>query len=112
MDYEEYSQFLLVDREPTYFQYSFENLGEARKLGRGIKCAPIIGKWVDQTGIFEFLVETYKSIDVRGDSRVDRSFLAKKLRKEAKVRRITEVEVIEVVNINKRLPLNRILYEI
>ena len=47
MNYDEFSQFLLVDREPTYFEYSLENLTEARKLGRGIKCAPIIGKWID-----------------------------------------------------------------
>ena len=112
MNYDEFSQFLLVDREPTYFEYSPENLAEARKLGRGIKCAPIIAKWIDETGIFQFLVETYKSIDVRGDSRVDRVFLAKKLRKEASVRRITQAEIIEVVNINKKLPLNRILYEL
>ena len=47
MNYDQFSQFLLVDREPTYFEYSPENLTEARKLGRGIKCAPIIAKWID-----------------------------------------------------------------
>ena len=52
LDYLEFSKFLLVDREPTYFQYSKENVQEARELGRGIKCAPIIGKWIDETGIY------------------------------------------------------------
>lgn len=87
-------------------------MNEAKKLGRGIKCGPIIAKWVDETGIFELLLEIFRSIDVRGDSRVDRTFLAKKLRKEASMRRILEAEVIEVVNISKHLPLSRLLYEI
>jgi hypothetical protein len=94
LDFEEFSTLLLADREPTYFEYTQENLIEARKLGRGIKCGSIIAKWIDETGIFDFLVETYKDIDIRGDSKVDRVFLAKKLRKEASVRRIMETEVI------------------
>ena len=34
------------------------------------------------------------------------------IRKEAEQRRLTEIEVIEIVNINKTIPLNRLLYEI
>ena len=112
LNYEEFSAFLLTDREPTYFEYSPENLAEARKLGRGIKCAPIIAKWIDETGIFEFLLDIYQSIDMHGDGKVDKVFLAKKIRKEAEQRRLTEIEVIEIVNINKTIPLNRLLYEI
>ena len=108
----EFSAFLLADREPTYFDYSHENLEEARKLGRGIKCAPIIGKWIDETGIFDMLMDLYRSIDMHGSGKVDRSFLARKIRKEALSKRVTENEVIEVVNINKKIPLNRLIYEI
>ena len=49
---------------------------------------------------------------MHGDGRVEQAFLAKKIRKEAEQRRLTEVEVVEVVNINKRVPLSRLLYEI
>jgi hypothetical protein len=87
-------------------------MAEARKLGRGIKCAPIIAKWIDESGIFEWLLELYRSVDMHGDGKVDQAFLAKKIRKEAEQRRLSEVEVVEVVNINKRLPLSRLLYEI
>lgn len=51
LNYIEFSKFLLADREPTYVDYTKENLEEARKMGRGLKCAPIIAKWVDETGI-------------------------------------------------------------
>lgn len=49
---------------------------------------------------------------MHGDGKVDKTFLAKKIRKEAEQKRITEVEVIQIVNINKKIPLNRLLYEI
>lgn len=49
---------------------------------------------------------------MHGDGKVDKVFLAKKIRKEAEQRRIMEVEVVEIVNIDKRIPLNRLLYEI
>jgi hypothetical protein len=91
LNYQEFSRFLLTDREPTYFEYSRENLAEARKLGRGIKCAPIIAKWVDETGIYEFLIELFNDVDMHGNGLVDRSFLAKKIRREAELRRFTEV---------------------
>ena len=47
-----------------------------------------------------------------GDGQIDRVFLAKKIRKIAETKRISEEEIIEIVNINKKIPLNRILYEI
>jgi len=47
---------------------------------------------------------------MHGDGLVDRSFLARKIRKEAETKRISEIEVIEIVNINKRIPLNRLIY--
>jgi hypothetical protein len=81
LTYQEFSRFLLTDREPTYFEYSRENLAEARKLGRGIKCAPIIAKWVDETGIYEFLIDLFHDVDMHGNGLVDRSFLAKKIRR-------------------------------
>jgi hypothetical protein len=56
LSFEEFSSFLLEDREPTYFDYSKENLEEARRIGRGLKCAPIVGKWIDETGIYEMLI--------------------------------------------------------
>ena len=57
-------------------------------------------------------MDLYRSIDMHGSGRVDRSFLARKIKKEAVARRITELEVVEVVNINKKIPLNRLIYEI
>jgi hypothetical protein len=48
-------------------------------IGRGLKCAPIVGKWVDECGIFEGMMEVYESIDMFGNGRVERAVLSKKL---------------------------------
>lgn len=102
----------MIDREPTYFDYSAENIAEARKIGRGLKCAPIVGKWIDATGIYEFLMDIFDGVDMFGKNEAERSVLAKKVKREAELKRLMDVEVIEIVNINKTLPLNRIIYEI
>ena len=79
--FEEFSSFLLIDREPTYFDYSAENIAEAKKIGRGLKCAPIVGKWIDETGIYEFLMEIFDGVDMFGKNEAERSVLAKKIKR-------------------------------
>lgn len=110
--FEEFSAFLLIDREPTYFEYTNENLQEARKIGRGLKCAPIVGKWIDESGIYEEFMDIFDSVDMFGNGTVDAGVLVKKLYLHAEKTRILDIQVVEIVNINKLLSVSRLLYEI
>lgn len=112
LNWHEFCHFLRIDREPTYFAYTIENLEEAREIGRGLKCAPIVGKWIDESGIYEELIDIFTSVDMFGNNRVGRDLLSKKLNLECERRRIMDVLVVEIVNINKQIPLRRLLYEL
>lgn len=92
--FEEFSAFLLIDREPTYFEYTSENLEEARKIGRGLKCAPIVGKWIDESGIYEEFMDIFDSVDMFGNGTVDAGVLVKKLYLHAEKTRILDIEVV------------------
>lgn len=69
LTFEEFSCFLLQDRAPTFTEYSQQALTEARKLGKGIKCAPIIAKWIDNSGIKEHLLAIFMHGDIFGRNR-------------------------------------------
>lgn len=47
-----------------------------------------------------------------GNDKAERNVLAKKLTLECEKKRVMDVEVVEVVNINKLVPLSRLIYEI
>ena len=85
---------------------------EARKIGRGLKCSPIVGKWIDETGIFDELIDIFTSVDMFGNGCVEKAVLAKKLALECERKRYLDIEVVEIVNINKLVPLSRLIYEI
>ena len=55
-------------------------------------------------------MDIFVSVDMFGNGRVDCDVLVKKLKLHAQRTRIMDIEVIEVVNINKLIPVNRILY--
>ncbi len=47
-----------------------------------------------------------------GNNRAERNVLAKKLALECEKKRILDLEVVEIVNINKLVPINRLIYEL
>jgi hypothetical protein len=56
-------------------------LEEARKIGRGLKCAPIVGKWIGDPEMMEWILDIFTEIDLFGAMEVERDVLAKKLTK-------------------------------
>lgn len=81
MTFEEFSCFLLLDRQPTFTEYSQEAIEEAKKIGKGIKCAPIIAKWIDNTGVYELLMAVFRHGDIFGRDCAERGILVSKIRK-------------------------------
>lgn len=112
MTFEEFSCFLLLDRQPTFTKYTKEAIEEAKKIGKGIKCAPIIARWIDDSGVLELLMAVFRHGDVFGRDRAERGFLVSKIRKEATEKGMMDRDVILIVNINKKVPLSRLLFEI
>ena len=56
------------------------------------------------------LIDIFHEIDFLGNKVVDKAVLAKKITKAAEAKRILDIDVIEIVNINKMIPLNRLIY--
>lgn len=52
------------------------------------------------------------NLDILGENKVDKEILARKIRKDGERKKIIDDEIIEIVNINKMVTLDRILYEI
>jgi hypothetical protein len=81
-------------------------------MGKGIKCAPIIAKWIDDTGVMEMMMAVFRHGDVFGKNIAERGFLVSKIRKEAMEKGVLDRNVILIVNINKTVPLSRLLFEL
>jgi hypothetical protein len=81
-------------------------------MGKGIKCAPIIAKWIDNTGVMEVMMAVFRHGDVFGRKKADRGFLVSKIHKEAIEKGMLDRNVILIVNINKSVPLSRLLFEL
>jgi hypothetical protein len=81
-------------------------------MGKGIKCAPIIAKWIDDTGVMEMMMAVFRHGDEFGKNIAERGFLVSKIRKEAMEKGVLDRNVILIVNINKTVPLSRLLFEL
>ena len=66
-------------------------MNEARQLGRGLKCAPIVGKWIDESGIYGDLIDIFNSVDMFGNEKAERNVLAKKLTLECEKKRVMDI---------------------
>ena len=55
-------------------------------------------------------MDIFDSVDMMGNGTTERMVLVKKITLEMQKKRLLDQEVIEIVNINKLVPLNRIIY--
>lgn len=53
-----------------------------------------MGKWIDETGIYEDFIDIFNSVDMFGNNKAERNVLAKKLTLECEKKRIMDVEVV------------------
>ena len=57
-------------------------------------------------------MDMFNSVDMFGNGSVERSILSKKIYLECEKKRYLDIEVVEIVNINKLVPMSRLIYEL